>query len=149
MEATLHALGGLLVKAIPTFLLVLCLYLYLKHVSFRPLARVLEARRQATEGMRQQAEELLARAAAKTAEYERALQAARTELYREMEATRQRWREHHARAVAEAREQARAVVAEARGQIQAELELARAELQAHSQRLAVLIADSILQGRVA
>lgn len=149
MEATLQALGGLLIKAVPTFLLVILLHLYLKWTFFGPLARVLEQRRQATEGARQKAEELLARAAAKTAEYEEALRAARNRLYLEQEAARQQWRQQHLEAVRAAREDARRMVEEARGQLEAELEIARRELEVSSRALAGRIARNLLSGRAA
>jgi F-type H+-transporting ATPase subunit b len=48
MDAILNALGGLLLKALPTFFLVLLLHFYLKLVFYRPLEKVLSARHQAT-----------------------------------------------------------------------------------------------------
>ncbi len=70
MEKILHDLGELLLKAVPTFLLVGLLYVYLRWMFFGPLERVLETRRQATEGARKLAEETFAKAAEKTAQYE-------------------------------------------------------------------------------
>lgn len=149
MEATLHALGELLIKAIPTFLLVLLLHFYLKAVFFRPLGRVLDERRQATEGLRQRAEELLARADARAAEYEAAIRSARAEIYREQEALRQRWQQEHARAIAEARAAARAMVERARGEIASELEEARRMLAARTSHLAEGIVETVLGRRAA
>ena len=76
MDQILRELAELLLKAVPTFLLVGLLYLYLKWVFFRPLERVLEARRQATEGTRKLAEQTLTKASAQAAHYQAALQAA-------------------------------------------------------------------------
>ncbi len=149
MEATLQALGELLVKAIPTFLLVIALHFYLKKVFFGPMGRLLEERRQATEGARQRAEQLLAQAAEKAVQYEQALRAARAEMYREQEVARQRWLQQHAEAVREAREQAQAAVRRAQQELEAELEQARAILELRSQQLGNLIAESILRGRAA
>lgn len=149
MEATLHALRELLIKAIPTFLLVLLLHFYLKAVFFRPLGRVLEERRRATEGVRQRAEELLARAAARAAEYEEALRNARAEIYREHEALRQRWHQEHARAVADARAGARAMIERARGEIESQLEDARRLLEVRSKQLAAEIVETVLGRRAA
>ena len=149
MEATLHALGGLLIKAIPTFLLVLLLHFYLKRVFFAPLARVLEQRAQATEGARRRAEDLLARAAALTAEYEAAIREARAAIYREQEAARLRWQQEHDQAVREARERARAAVEQARQELQAELAAARLVLESRTWELADRIAQTVLMGRAA
>ena len=52
MDATLHALGEILLKAVPTVLLVVVLHFYLKYVFFRPLKKVLAERYDATEGAR-------------------------------------------------------------------------------------------------
>ena len=78
MDAMLQALGGILLKAVPTFLLVVLLHFYLKGVFFKPLRKVLRQRYEATEGARKLAAESLERAAAKTAEYATAMRAAPT-----------------------------------------------------------------------
>src|SRR5438270_7171941 len=85
MEETLRQLGGILLRAVPTFILVVLLHLYLKFIFFKPLERVLRQRYEATEGARKLAEESIARAARKADEYEAALRAARAETYKEME----------------------------------------------------------------
>src|ERR1035437_10711175 len=85
MDATLLALGGILLKAVPTFLLVLLLNFYLKAVFFKPLEKVLRERYEATEGARKLAAESMERAAARTAEYEAAVRAARAEVYQAQE----------------------------------------------------------------
>ena len=119
MDELLRSLGGLALKAIPTFLLVVLLHLYLKRMFFGPMARVIEERYQATEGARKAAEESLARAAAKADEYEASLRAARNEIYREEEEVRQKLRQEQAQAVAEARRNAEAAGKEARQQLAA------------------------------
>src|SRR5579862_5456019 len=81
MEDTINALGGILLRAIPTFCLVVFLHFYLKYVFFKPMGKVLDARYQKTEGARLMAEKALARAAEKMAEYESAMRAARSEVY--------------------------------------------------------------------
>ena len=63
MEATFQALGQILLKAVPTFVLVFVLYLYLARMFFRPLEEVLKRRYEATEGARKLADESLAKAA--------------------------------------------------------------------------------------
>ena len=67
MESTLAALGGILLKALPTFFLFIFLHLYLRFVFFKPLEKVLKARYDATEGARKLAEASLAKAAEKAA----------------------------------------------------------------------------------
>ena len=147
MEDTLRALGGLLLQAIPTFLIVLLLYFYLKRMYFRPMERVLAARYEATEGARKLAEESLAKASRKAAEYDAALRAARAEIYREQEAFRQTLRQEQAQAVEEARQRATAVVKDASLQLDAELAAARESLRQDAGALADQIVESILRRR--
>jgi F-type H+-transporting ATPase subunit b len=147
MDQTLHALGGLFLKAAPTFILVLLLHFYLKRMFFAPLQRALQARAEATEGARKSAEAALARAEARAAEYDAALRAARAELSREQEEKRNQWRAESATLVGEAKHSAHAAVKQARAGIAAEADAARQALAAESQSLASDIARSILERR--
>jgi F-type H+-transporting ATPase subunit b len=147
MDETLNALGGLLIKALPTFLLLILLHFYLKFVFFRPLEKVLRERSALTEGARKSAESSLETAARKTSEYETALREARSELSREQEEARNRLREEHAASVKQAREQAEAMVAGARAQLVQDTAAAREALKTESEALAEKIAASILEGR--
>jgi len=144
MEATLHALSGILLRAIPTFLLVFLLHLYLKYMFFRPLGKVLQARYDATEGARQRAAESLQKAAAKTAEYEAAMRAARADVYQSQERLHRHLHEEYAAQVQAARGQAEAAVREAKAQLAAEVAQAKQDLAAQSDALASQIAEAIL-----
>ena len=84
MDETLRQLGGILLRAVPTFLLVVLLHFYLKFIFFKPLGRILRQRYDATEGARKLAEASLAKASEKAAEYEAALRAVRAETYKEL-----------------------------------------------------------------
>jgi F0F1-type ATP synthase membrane subunit b/b' len=112
------------------------------------MARVIEERYQATEGARKVAAESLARAAAKADEYEASLRAARGEIYREEEETRQKRRQEQAQAIAEARRSAEVAAIEARQQLAAELVSAKESLALQTGALADQIVDSVLHGRV-
>jgi F-type H+-transporting ATPase subunit b len=150
MEETLHALGGILLRAIPTFLLLFALHFYLKYMFFKPLDKVLHARYEATEGARLRAAESLERAAAKTAEYEAAMRAARAEVYQTQERLHRRLQEEHAAKLQTARERAEAAVRDAKAQLAAEIAQAKTDLAAQSDALAGQIADAILnRGAVA
>ena len=149
MEATLHALGQILVQALPTFFLVLFLFVYLRAMFFKPLERVLEQRREATEGARKKAAEALDRAQAKAVAYEDKIRAARNEIYREQEEVRRKWRDDLAAQVATARQRSEAAVGEARKQISAEAAEAKSSLAANSQTLADQITQAILHRRTA
>jgi len=145
MDAILHQLGQLLLKAVPTFILVVLLQFYLKRVFFKPLEKVLKQRYEATEGAKKAAEESLQRAAAKAAEYEAAIRAARTEIYQSQDQLHRELQEREAAQVLEARKRAEAVVQAARADLQQDVEAAKASLRADSETLANQIADSILR----
>jgi F-type H+-transporting ATPase subunit b len=149
MESVLAQLGGLLLKALPTFLLVLVLHFYLKLVFFKPLQRVLEARYQATEGARKQAESTLQIAASKAAEYEKAMRAARAEVYAAQEQLHRELEEQRKNDVAAARGRAEQTVAEAKAALARDVEEARRSLAGDTEALAEQIARSILSGRAA
>jgi F0F1-type ATP synthase membrane subunit b/b' len=149
MEATLHALGQILVQALPTFFLVLFLFAYLRSVFFKPLERVLAERNDATEGARKKAAEALDRANAKATAYEEQIRAARNDIYRQQEEERQKWREQQSSQIEAARQRADAALKEARAQIANEAETAKRSLAANSHALAEQITAAILRRRAA
>ena len=144
MESVLAALGGLLLKALPTFILVLVLHFYLKFIFFKPLERVLDERYQATEGARRQAQATLEQAAAKAAEYEQALRAARAEVYQAEEELHRQLEERRKEEMAEARLRAEETVRQAKAALAGEAESARRMLDRETGMLADRIADSLL-----
>lgn len=145
MDATLRALGEILLKAVPTFILVVLLHFYLKYIFFKPLERVRQKRYEATEGARLLAEQSMAKAAAKIAEYEAALRAARAEVYQSQEQLHKQLQEREAAELAVARERVEQMVKQAKAQLTQEVESAKAGLAAQSDVLANEIADSILR----
>jgi F-type H+-transporting ATPase subunit b len=144
MEATLHALSGILVRAIPTFLLVILLDFYLKWMFFKPLDKVLKSRYDATQGAQERAAESLRRAAAKTAEYEAAMRAARSEVYQSQEQLHRRLQDDLAAKIKAARQSGEAAVKDAKDQLASEMEQARTDLAKQSEVLATEIAETIL-----
>lgn len=145
MDVILHQLGQLLLKAVPTFILVVLLQFYLKRVFFKPLEKVLHQRYEATEGAKKAAEESLARASAKAAEYEAAIRAARTDVYKAQEQLHRELQERESAQVAEARRRAEATIQAARADLEKDVEAAKASLRTESEALANQIADSILR----
>lgn len=145
MNATLQALGGILLNAVPTFLLVVFLHFFLKAVFFKPLEKTLHQRYEATEGARQRAEEALARAAARTAEYEAAMRAARGEVYQAQEQLHKRLEEREAAELHQARARSEESIRQAKEGIEAEAAAARQGLAAQSDALADQITESILR----
>ena len=145
MDLILHQLGGLLLKAAPTFLLVMLLHFYLKHVFFRPMGKVLHQRYEATEGARKRAAESLEHASQKAARYEAAMRAARGEVYQAQEHLHQQLQEREALDLAAARKRAEAAVQDARTHLARDVEVAKAALERESESLANQIAESILR----
>lgn len=147
MEQLAHDLGLLLLKSVPTIILMLFVYAYLNWVFFKPLQKVLAERRAATEGAREAAQESLARASEKAAMYEIALKEARAEMYREQEQTRRGWVEQEGGRIDEARRRAHAQVLEATHGLEAEVAKAKTELASSSQMLALQIVEELVSAR--
>jgi F-type H+-transporting ATPase subunit b len=145
MDAMLQALGGILLRAIPTFLLVIFLHFYLKSIFFKPLGGVLKQRYQATEGARKQAQASLEQAAAKTAQYEASLQAARSQVYQAQEKSYKQMQDRESAAIHEARAKADASIKAAKAQLAADVADAKTDLAAQSDALAGQIAEAILR----
>ena len=149
MQETLQALGGILLKSIPTVVLLIILHFYLKAMLFGPLDRVMRQRRELTEGARKIAEDSLAAATRKADEYEAKLRDARAVVYKEQEEIRKRWLEEQAKEVAQARSRMEASVKTAREALAQEAAAARAALQQTSSTLADQIANTVLGRRAA
>jgi F-type H+-transporting ATPase subunit b len=144
MDVILRQLGELLLRAVPTFLLVVLLHFYLKFVFFKPMAKVMRERYDATEGAKKRAEESLERAAKKTAEYETAMRAARAEVYKTQEQAHKELQDRETAALESARRSAEALVNEAKARLAKDVEDTRLTLAADSESLANQIASSIL-----
>ena len=145
MDSTLNALGGILLRALPTFFLVLFLHFYLKRIFFSPFNKILTQRYDATEGARKAAESSLASAAEKAAKYEAAIRDARSEVYKEHDAVRLQWRAEQTAKSAAAKAKADAMTQEARATLAAQVAEARQSLTAQSESLATEIANTILR----
>jgi F-type H+-transporting ATPase subunit b len=141
----LVALGEILLGAIPTFLLVWVLHLYVTRVFFRPLQETLSKRHHATDGMREAAETSIAEAEKKTAQYEESLQSARVELYQQQEKERQKLMDRRTEIVHRARMHAEEMVARARQEIDQDVEEAKRRLATETEPMAQSISRAILE----
>jgi F-type H+-transporting ATPase subunit b len=146
MEKTLQDLGDLVLSAVPTAILLIFLWIYLRFVLFQPIAKTLAERDAATKGATEQAGLALKRAEEKAAEYEAQLRAARGEILRAQDAERKRLRQDQVSAVAAAREKTRSAVESARREIESEAQAARQSLREEAQRLSGAIVASVLKG---
>jgi len=149
MQETLNALGGILQKASITVVLLIILHFYLKAVLFGPLDRVMQKRREMTEGARKTAEESHAAAARKADEYEAKLRDARAVVYKQQEEIRKRWLDEQAQQVAEARSRSEATVKTAREALAQDAAAARKSLQDTSAAVADQIVAMVLGKKAA
>jgi F-type H+-transporting ATPase subunit b len=147
MEQTLQALAGILLKAIPTIVLVLILHFYLKSMLFRPLEKILKLREDATGGARKSAEASFELAEAKAAEYENAIRAARSDVFREQEQVRLGLVAEQDARLHDARKQIEAMIQNGRAQIAKETAAAKQSLGEQTSALADQIATTILPRR--
>jgi len=147
MAQIFSTLQDILVRALPTFFLVIALHWYLKKVLIQPMERVLAERRKRTEGAVAASEAALAQAAVKAAAYEKALYEARAGVYADQEQNRRNLIADQAAAIEESKKKMAAQVAAATAGITAEAEAARVSLAGESERLAEQITYAVLAGK--
>jgi len=144
MDQILKQLGGLLLGAVPTVMLLITLMVLYKVILHDKLVAVLGERRARTEGAIQKAKADLAAAEAKTAEYEGRLREAKIALYNLQEARRKQLMDARTTTLAEARAAGDAKVKEARAGIEKDVQSALGTLGAESEKLAAEIVRAVL-----
>jgi F-type H+-transporting ATPase subunit b len=145
MDQTLRQLGGLLLGAVPTVILLALLYVLYTTIVHNPLQRVLAERRSKTEGAVEKAKADIAAAEARTSEYEQRLREARAALFRAQEARRKAILDARTAAMNEARRKAQEQVLAAKADIEKDREAAQDGLQAEAQTLAIEIMRRVLE----
>ena len=145
MDTTLRQVGELLLGSIPTIILLLLLYGIYTLLVRRPLMRVLNQRRDRTEGAVLKARSDVAAAEAKTQDYEQRLREARAVIYKAQEARRQQAQQARSEALAEARARAQEQIRQARAAIEQDTAAARGGLQAEVDKLAAEIIRTVLR----
>jgi len=145
MEQTLQQLGGLLLGAIPTMVLLVILYGSYHVILHKPLEAVLAERRKRTQGAVDKARADIALAAARTTEYEQQLRDARLAVFHALDQRRKQASEARAAAVATARQRAQQQIAQAKAEIESQSVAARATLADDSDRIASQIIETVLQ----
>ena len=144
MDETLHQLEGLLLGSIPTIFLFLLLVILYRLLVYGPLTRVLDERRERTEGAIEQANAATAAAAAKTQEYEAQLRAARSRIFQARQQKQQLWNRERDNAIAEAHAAAQRQVEEAKLALQAQTEAGRRTIKDSIDELASDILAAVL-----
>ena len=145
MDPLLKQVGDLLLGAVPTAVIFLLLIAIYSSLVGRPLRRVLDQRRERTEGAILKARADVAAAEAKTQEYEQRLWEARLAVFKAQETRRQAAQKARAGAVAEARERAQQQIRDARAAIDQDMAAARQSLRSEADRLASEIIRTILK----
>ncbi len=144
MDQTLHQLEGLLLGSIPTIFLFLLIVILYRLLVYGPLTRVLNERRERTEGAIEQANAAMAAAAAKTQEYEAQLRAARSKIFQARQLKQQQWTRERDNAIAEAHAAAQRQVDEAKSALQAQTDASHATIKDSIDELANEILAAIL-----
>ena len=144
MDETLHQLEGLLLGSIPTIFLFLLLVILYRLLVYGPLTRVLNERRERTEGAIEQADAAMAAAAAKAQEYEAQLRAARSKIFQARQLKQQQWTRERDSAIAEAHAAAQRQVEEAKLALQAQTEAGHRTIEDSIDQLASEILAAVL-----
>jgi F0F1-type ATP synthase membrane subunit b/b' len=140
-------LGDLFLSAVPTVIIVLLFYFFLRWSFFGPLERVLAERHKRAEGARQEAEASRAAVREKLRVYNDALRKARAEIFAEQEAIRRRVLDERQATITAARLAEQLDLQAAKKGLAVEVEAAHAQLEQSSAVLAGEIAEAILAGR--
>jgi len=149
MQSTVNNLLELLITSVPTIVLFVFLTVYLNIMLFRPIGKILEERKKATEGVRELAQRAYDAAKQKASEYDRALEAARAAMHAEQDAARQKWLEEQAAAIAKARAEAEEQIRNAKLDIAARLEREQPALQKAAESLSESVVNTLLERRAA
>jgi F-type H+-transporting ATPase subunit b len=145
MDAILRQIGELLISSIPTIIALLIVWTGYRYIVHGKLQQVLEQRHALTQGAVEQAQKEIAKAEARTAEYEQRLREARSEIYKTQQANRQQIMDKRGAALAEARKQAGEKVKEARANLAATMDSSKASLRQQVDALADKVIESVLK----
>ena len=141
-------LGQLLVQSIPTIVFVVFLVAFLNRLFFKPLSKTLDARAKATTGALAEAREQAEKAEARLVEYERAIQAARQQIYQHREEVRREALSKRDSRIQDARSRGDLMVNEAQAALEKEIHAAKVELKAAADSLAVEVTEALFAPRL-
>lgn len=141
----LHQLGQLFLGAVPTIILVLIFYFFLRWAFFTPILKAMAERESRIAGARTEAAAVEAEAKQEMDAYGEALRKARAEIYAEQEAARQAALDERAQLLKAMRARTQEDVEAAKGRIAADTAAAKAEIEAQTPVLADEIARAVLK----
>jgi len=145
MDAILRQIGELLVNSIPTIISVLIVWTAYRFIVHGKLRQVLEQRHALTEGAIERAQQEIATAEKRTAEYEQRVREARSQIYKTQQANRQRVMEERNTALADSRQRAGEMVKKARAVLEAETAGAKSTLEQQASVLADQVIATVLK----
>ena len=141
----LHSLGQLFLGSVPTIVIVLLFYLFLRWAFFTPIEKVMAERQARIDGAKAEAAAVEEAAKQEMESYHEALRKARGEIYVEQEAARREALENRAKLLKAMRARAQEDVLLATERIEAELQAARAQVEREVGALAGEIVRIILE----
>lgn len=149
MDELLHQLGELVLNSVPTIILFLLLVGLYRVLVYGPLRRVLEQRRERTEGAMEQARRAIAAADAKTQEYEAKVRAARVEIFHAREQRLAEWNREREIALIDAREAAQRKITDAKASLEQEALAAHRAIEGSAGELAQEVLRAVLPAGLA
>ena len=149
MDAILRQIGELLVNSIPTIISVLILWTAYRFIVHGKLRQVLEQRHALTEGAIERAQQEIAIAEKRTAEYEQRVREARSQIFKTQQANRQRVMDERNAALAQARKNAGEMVKQARAAVEKDTIGAKAVLEQQANVLADQVIATVLKPAMA
>jgi F-type H+-transporting ATPase subunit b len=140
-----HQLGNLFLGALPTSIVVLLFYFFMRWAFFTPIQKAMAERAARIEGARAEAAAVEATARQELDAYKDALRKARAEIYAEQEAARQVALENRSKLLKAMRAHAMEDVSAAKKQIAVDFAASRAALELETPALASEIVHAILE----
>jgi F0F1-type ATP synthase membrane subunit b/b' len=142
----LHQLGELFLQSVPTVIVVLFFYAFLRWAFFTPITKAMAERTARIEGARAEAAAVEAEAKSELDAYNDALRKARAQIFAEQEAARQVVLDERGRLLQAMRNRVQDEVVAAKKKITAETAAVRAEIERQTPQLAAEIARTVIEG---
>lgn len=140
-----HQLGELFLGAVPTVIIFLLFYLFLRWAFFTPILKAVAERKALIEGARAEAAKIEAEAKQELDTYNQAIKTSLAKIYEEQERARQAVLDERVKLLRAMRTRSLEEVNEAKKSIATELAAARAEVERQTPALADEIARAILK----
>jgi F0F1-type ATP synthase membrane subunit b/b' len=142
----LHQIGELFLEALPTVVILLFFYAFLKWAFFTPILKAMTERTARIDGARAEAAAVQAEAKNEMDAYHEAMKKARARIFAEQEAARQIVLDERARLLEAMRSRVQDEVTAAKKRISAEVAAARADIERQTPELAAEIARAVIEG---